>query len=518
MTHPAKRVAINTGYLYAQMVITVLMSLYVTRLVLAALGTNDFGIFNVVGGVISMLSFLHAAMASATMRFMSYAEGEGNIEKLKNIFNVSIVLHILIGFIAVLFIEVVGYFLFHDMLKIAPERISAAKLVYHFMVISTFFTIISVPYDAVLNAHENMLLMAILRILQVVLNLGTAIYITHITSDKLIAYGFLMGLIPVVLIVPKQIYCHFKYNEVTLQIKRYHSKSLFKEMTSFAGWNFLGASSSMIANYGQGLVLNMFFGTVVNAAQGIANQINGQLSAFSGTMLKALNPVIAKSEGAGNRTLMLKASMIGSKLSFFLMVLFFIPVMIEMPYIFKLWLKDVPEYAVIFGRLLLIKTLIEQLYITIGTSIAAVGNIRKFQMYGSFLAFLPLLITYILFYLHYSPTALYVVFILSSILRAVQTIYFAKINCSLSVKEYINNVVLRSTISFLIIYSLSILPLFLIQEGLIRLILVILISFVSFVCTSWFVGLTNEEQLRIKEITNKLLNKFQLKYRMKSTF
>jgi O-antigen/teichoic acid export membrane protein len=507
--HPAKRVAINTGFLYAQMAITVFMSLYITRLVLAALGTNDFGIFNVVGGAIAMLTFLHSAMASATMRFMSYAEGEGNVEKQKNIFNVSIVLHLLIGFIVVLFIEGAGYFLFHDLLKIAPERIGAAKLVYHFMVVSTFFTIISVPYDAVLNAHENMLLMAFLRIVQVVLNLGTAIYITHIDSDKLIAYGFFMALIPVLIMIPKQIYCHARYNEVTLQIKRYHSKPLFKEMTSFAGWNLLGASSSMIANYGQGIVLNMFFGTIVNAAQGIANQINGQLSVFSGTMLKALNPVIAKSEGAGNRTLMLKAAMIGSKLSFFLMVLFFIPVMIEMPYIFKLWLKDVPEYAVIFGRLLLIKTLIEQLYITIGTSIAAVGNIRKFQMYGSILAFLPLLITYILFYLHYSPTALYVVFILSSILRAAQTIYFAKINCNMSVKEYINTVVLRSIISFVIIYFLSILPLLLIQEGILRLFIVIVISFISFIISTWFVGLTNVEQIRIHEISINLLQKFR---------
>ncbi|MDK2977680.1 MAG: hypothetical protein PWP52_394 [Bacteroidales bacterium] len=507
--HPAKRVAINTGFLYAQMAITVFMSLYVTRLVLAALGVSDFGIFNVVSGAISLLTFLSSAMASATMRFMSYAEGEGNVKKQKNIFNVSIVLHLLIGVIVVFVIEGTGYFLFHGILKIPPERIGSAKLIYHFMVMSTFFSIITVPYDAVINAHENMLLVAIIRIVQVVMNLGIALYITHITTDRLIVYGLFMALVPVVLMGIKQLYCHARYQEVTLHIKRYYSKPLFREMTSFAGWSFLGSSTSLIANYGQGIVLNMFFGTIVNAAQGIANQVSGQLGAFAGTMLKALNPVIAKSEGAGNRQLMLKASMMGSKLSFFLMMFFFVPVLIETPFIFKLWLEKVPEYAVVFTRLLLIRMLIEQLFVTMVAAISAVGNIRTFQIVSSILNLFPLGITYFLFALHYSPVAMYFVFILYSLLNAVIILYFASSTCELSIPIYLKTVVFPCLISFVLVGMLSIIPIFILSEGLLRLFLVIGISFVSFVFVSWFVGLTNGERLSIKVIIAKGVSKYK---------
>jgi hypothetical protein len=254
----------------------------------------------------------------------------------------------------------------------------------------------------------------------------------------------------------------------------------------------------MIANYGQGIVLNMFFGTIVNAAQGVAGQVSGQLGAFANTMLKALNPVIAKSEGAGNRQLMLKASMMGSKIAFFLMMLFIVPVLIEMPYIFKLWLKNVPEYAVVFSRLLLIRGLIEQLYITLGASISAVGNIRLFQIVISILNFFPLGITYLLFTLHYSPVVMYFVFILYSLLSAVFVLYFANSTCGLSIFSYLKIVVYPCLISFVLIGMFSVMPIFFLTEGFTRLFVVIGISFISFVLTSWLIGLTSEERLNIK--------------------
>ena len=176
---PAKRVAINTGILYARMAITMFISLYSTRLILAALGAEDFGIFNLVGGTIAMLTFLNVAMAGATQRFMSYAEGEGDIQKQKNIFNVSVLLHFLIAIIVIILLEIVGYFLFKGILKIPDERIGIAKIIYQFMLVSTFFTIISVPYDAVINAHENMLLVAILGVVEAVSKLGIAFFVTY---------------------------------------------------------------------------------------------------------------------------------------------------------------------------------------------------------------------------------------------------------------------------------------------------------------------------------------------------
>jgi O-antigen/teichoic acid export membrane protein len=507
----AKRVAKNTGILYAQMGITVLMSLYTTRLVLAALGAEDFGIFNVVGGAILMLTFLNTAMAAASQRFMSFAQGQGDFKKQKNIFNISLVLHFLIALIVIALLEIVGYFLFDGILNITPNRLDVAKLIYQFLIASTFFTIISVPYDAIINAHENMLFVAILRIGETILKLAIALFITYTLFDKLYVYGLLMASLSIVLLIVRQIYCHRKYKEVDINFKKYFNKSLFKEMTSFAGWSFLGASSSILTNYGQGIVINMFFGTAVNAAQGVSAQVNGQLSTFARTMLKALNPVIAKSEGAGDRTLMLKASFLGSKLGFFLLTIFYIPVIIEMPYIFGFWLKEIPEYAVIFCQLLLVRTAIEQLFLTLGTSIAAVGNIRKYQTYTSIVNFLPLIATYILFSLDYPPATLYIVFIIYAISNGFVTLYFAKKECGLSIQEYFKDVILKCVLSFLILIAITAIPNHFIEEGFIRLIVVLATSTLFFFIVIPIIGLTNYEKDMAKTILVNLYSKYKIK-------
>ena len=234
----AKRVIKNTGFLYAKMGITMFISLYTTRLILNSLGASDFGVFNVVGGAIAMLGFLNAAMASATQRFMSYTEGEGNKEKQKQIFNISFVLHLMIGLFLGLILMIAGYFFFNGILNIEPERIFAAKVVYGSLIVSTMFTVMSVPYDAVLNARENMLYYSIVGIIESLLKLGVALVIVYYAGDKLILYGILMAIIPIVIMFIMRIYCHFNYEECTLSFRKYWDKSLMKEMTHFAGWNF----------------------------------------------------------------------------------------------------------------------------------------------------------------------------------------------------------------------------------------------------------------------------------------
>jgi len=508
---PAQRVALNTGFLYAKMAITVFISLYATRIILLALGVEDFGIFNVVGGAITMLTFLNNAMSSATQRFMSYSRGSENEQRQKQIFNVSIVLHIFIAIILFIILQVAGYYLFNGILNISEHRMGAAKLIYQFMIVSTMFSVISVPYDAVINAHENMLLVAILGIIEAVIRLGIAIYIVNLNVDKLVIFGVLTAALAVLLMSLRRLYCHRFYTECDLNIKKYFTKPLFKEISSFAGWSFLGTSSSMLTNYGQGIVLNIFFGTIVNAAQGIANQISGQLGVFAGTMLKALHPMIAKSEGAGNRELMLKASMVGSKLSFFLMMLFYIPVLIEMPLILKYWLNEVPKYTVIFCSLLLIRNLIEQLYYTLSLSIAAVGNIRKYQIYGSILNIFPLIISYLLFKINYSPYVIYIVFLVYSIFSAAITFYFSKTDCGLSLPHYFKNVIYPCIISFIITISISYIPLFFISDGILRLILVLTLSVITFFITVWSIGLNVIERNEIGKMIITVLEKIALK-------
>jgi len=295
------RIIKNTGFLYAKMAITVFISLYSTRLILNALGASDYGIFNVVGGAIAMLGFLNASMAVATQRFMSYSEGEGDIEHIKQIFNNSLILHVIIALIVGIILISLKPILFDYLLNIESAKIDAAKWIYYFMIVSTIFTIVTVPYDATMNAHENMLYYSIIGIIQSLLNLGCAIIITRVTNDKLIWYGGLMALISMFVLLIMIVYCKRKYNECLFKPIRYYDKSTMKEITSFAGWNFIGGAASIISGYGIGLVLNVFYGTIANAAQGIANQISGQLGALGSNIKKAFNPVITKSEGAGER-------------------------------------------------------------------------------------------------------------------------------------------------------------------------------------------------------------------------
>ncbi|WP_354618871.1 hypothetical protein [Sediminicola luteus] len=356
-----------------------------------------------------------------------------------------------------------------------------------------------------------MFLVAVLGVLEALIKLGIALYVTNTSFDKLISYGSLMAVMAIILLLIRRVYCHLKYNEVTINVKKYFDRSLFKEMGSFAGWSFLGSSSSMIANYGQGIVLNMFFGPRVNAAQGIANQVSGQLSAFSTTMLSALNPGIAKSEGAGKRGSMLKMTAMGSKMSFFLLSFMCIPVLIEMPYILGLWLKDVPAYAVVFCRLLLIKNLIEQLSIPVSTSIKAVGNIRDFQIASSILTFFPLIISFGFFFLGYPPYFLYVVFIGYAILNSGLIFKYGNKYCGLALWSFIKNVVLRCVFSFLAVLLLSLIPQLVLDEDGIRLLIVTGSSGLFFIIIVYVIGFNKQE----KNWLNMLLKSFAISLKEK---
>jgi O-antigen/teichoic acid export membrane protein len=507
----AHRVASNTGILYARMAITVFISLYTTRLILAALGVVDFGIFNVVAGAIAMLTFLNSAMASATQRFMSYSQGAGDHDKVKTIFNVSVVLHISIAIVILVLLEAVGFFLFKSVLVIPEDRISVAKMIYQFMIVSTFFTIISVPYDAALNARENMFIFAIFGIVEAILKLAIALYITYANLDKLLLYGLLMAALSILLLITRRIYCRRMYMECHIDLRNHFSKPVFYEMTKFAGWTFLGSSSSIVANYGTGIVINMFFGTIVNAAQGVAGQVSGQLGVFATNMLKAINPVIDKSEGAGNRQKMLSISMTGSKMSFYLSILFIIPVFIEMPYIFNFWLKEVPDYAIVFCKLLLIRNVIEQLYITMGNCIGAVGKIRTFQISISILNLFPLIVSYILFKLNFPPYTLYIVFIGYAVCGGILTLYFTKKICNLSILLYLKDVILPSLLTGVLIVAFSLIPYLLLPEGFLRFILVGATCTISFFVLVWFIGLSFEEKENISHILKTMVSKMKIK-------
>jgi len=495
MNEVAKRVIQNTGFLYGRMAISMFIILYTTRLVLNTLGECDFGIFNVVGGVVSLLSFVSASVSASTQRYLNYNEGAGNLQMQKSIFNVSLVLHMLVSAVMVICLLAVGYFCFKHVLNIPPERTFAAQIVFASLIVSVIGTIMTAPYEAAINAHENMKFYAILGVADSVLKLIIAYITIYSSSDKLVVYGILMALLPFFTLSASLIYCHKYYAECEIKIRKYWNKGLMKELLSFAGWNFVGTSSAVVSNYGSGLVLNHFFGTLLNAAHGIGIQVIGQLMAFARNMLKALNPVIAKSEGAGNREQMITASLMGCKFSYIILAFFAIPAIVEMPYILQLWLKNVPQWTVVISRLLLIRTLIEQTTIVFSSSLAAEGRIKALNKWICFVELLPLALSYLLFSLGFSPIWMYIVGILTyGLMFSAVHLYYMHANCGMSYADFLYRVALPVAALTTIVLAVDIIPLYLMQQGLERLVCVLLLSALSFCLALFFVGLSSQER------------------------
>jgi len=506
----ANRVVLNTGALYGRMLITMFIALYSTRLVLNALGAEDYGIFSLVSGVIVMLSFLNVAMTISTQRYLSFYIGAGDQEKLKMVFSSSVLLHFIMGVTLVVIFEVVGMYFFEQVLNIPPERLPTAKMIFHFTVISTFFTIISVPYDATLNARENMFLIAGIGIWESLAKLAIAIYLQYTGYDRLIMYGALMAAVTVISLIIKRAYCSARYRESRLQLKRTFNKSMLKEMFSYAGWNMFGAGSVVARNQGMAMILNVFFGTVINASYGIANQVNAQLSYFSVTMLQSLNPQIIKSEGSGNRQRMLRLAMIASKFSFFLLSFFSIPVIIEMPELLRLWLKNVPAHTIIFCRLIIVVTLVNQLTVGLQVAIQSVGRIRVYQVVVSSLLMLNLPVSYFLLKAGLPPHAVLVSAICIEALTCSYRVLAAHRLTGLSIGEYLRRAVLGAVLPVALAFAAALVPQLLWQEqGLVRLLITGGVSTAAIFLSVRFLGLTPYELEKITGIVMKGISKLQ---------
>lgn len=497
----SSRVVKNTVYLYIKMGITMFVSLYSTRLILASLGASDFGIFNVVGGAIAMLGFLNSTMANATQRFMSYAEGEGVLVKKRTIFNVSIVLHIIIALATVILLLAAMYPLFNGIFNIESDRTTAAIVVYISLIFSTVLTIINVPYDAVMNAHENMLYYSLVGVFDSLLKLTVAFICVHTTKDKLIVYGILMACIPLITLSIMKIYCHRHYEECVINPRRYWDGSIVKQIAGFFSWNFLTAITSLVSIQGVGIVLNHFFGTVLNAAQGIANQVNGALSNFAENMKKALNPVITKNAGAKNIEAMNRATLIGCKFSSLLSMFFGIPLCIEVNYILGIWLKEVPEWANIFVVLQIIQGIILQMCSSASTAVYAQGDIKHYAIWKSIMNIMPIILTLIAFKLGGGPIWLYVPMIMFwGVAGDVVIIYYAKEKCGMEVLAYCKNVILPIVGTTTIMVLCGFIPSIFLKESFIRLVITCLSSFVGLFIACWLFAINNEEKNQLYKV------------------
>lgn len=452
-----KRIVSNTLILYGRMAITVFMSLYTTRLTLDVLGVTDFGIFNLVAGAVTFLSFINTSMTGATQRFMSYAHGEGSQTNQIVIFNVAFWIHIAGALILFLVAEILGTFLLRSFLNIGEDRQHASMIVYHTMSLMVAVTIASVPYDAVINARENMVLFAITSIIESFFKLLLVLFIAKSpTNDNLVSYGVGTVLISIITIVIKRVYCHRNYEECKISFSKWYDRAVAKSMLSFAGWNFFNSGSSFVVSYSQGIILNKFFGSNVNAAQGISNQVSGQLGAFAVTMQKAVNPMIDKLEGSGDRHNMHRLAFLGSKTSLCLMSMMHIPAIVMLEDIFSIWLNEIPPFAIVFTRLLLCRFLVEQLFSYLSNTIQAVGNVKSYSIAMAIVNWIPLLVSIGLFLAGYSPLYLYLSFLFGAVLKGGVSLYYAQRLTSLSISSYVRDVIIRC-VSFLLCLSFVVL-------------------------------------------------------------
>lgn len=498
----ARKVMLNTGILYVKILVNILIALYTVPVVLKALGASDYGLYNLVAGVITMLAFLNASMTVATQRYMSFFMGSGDISKMNSAFNVSIVLHILISLIIFILFEASSFFLFDGFLNVTPDRVDAAKIVYQFLVISMMLTILSVPFDALMNANENMLAVSIISIFDSIYKLALAISLSRISFDKLVFYSIGTAIITAIDDGCMILYTKYKYREIKINVKKYFERDLFREMFSFAGYNTISGFAMICRNQGIAVVLNLFFGTVINAAYGIANQINGVLSNFSSTLQKSINPQLMKSEGAQNRERMLSISFISSKFSVLILSFFAIPLIIEMPYVIRLWLHVFPDQTIWFSRLVLILSLIYQYSVGLMSAIQSVGKIKQYTIAICIVLLMNIPVACLLLWIGLPAYTVVGGMIFIEIIALSVRLFFSNKIAGLDIQLFIKKVILPTIVTLCISMGISSLTVVFLPSSLIRLAITLLISLIVTLSGAWLYVLSPAE----KQVFNNILH------------
>ena len=435
-----KRIAKNTLYLYVRMLVVMLVSLFTVRIVLDALGAEDYGIHNVVGGVVTMFAFLTSTMNSASLRFFSYYLGRRDYTKLSEYFSLNFWCFVGLAIIIVFLAETVGLWFVKTKLVIPNERMNAALWVYQCSVITFVFRIVSIPYNAIIIAREKMNIYAIGGLVEVFLRLGVAFLLYISTFDKLIVYSALLCIMMCFIDVFYIIYGLKCFNET--HVKRFWNKSIFNEVVNYSGWSLFGALSGMIRSQGINILLNMFFNPVVNAARSVAFQVNHAITQFVLNFHKAVQPQITKYYAADEKDAFYTLIFRASRLYFYLILLLSLPILYETPFILDLWLKKTPENSVLFTRLVIIIAIIDSMSYPIQTSISATGKIKYFQIVTGGLLILNLPVSFIFLKLGYPPEiTMYIAMALSVVAQVLRILFAHKLN-KLPINGYLRSVLL----------------------------------------------------------------------------
>lgn len=504
-----KRIAKNTMYLYLRMLLSLAVQLYTSRVILNALGVSDYGIYNVVGGVVTMFSFLSGTMATAAQRFMSYALGKNDINDLRKTFVASQFILWIIAAITLVAIEIIGMWLLYTHLSIPNGRVTAAIWVFQVSVFSLFITIISVPYNAAIIAHEKMSIYAGFSLIDIFSKLGVAVLLLHVSDsiDKLILYSILLMIISVVMRICYTIYCNRNFEECSHNIYKY-DKEKGRQMLSFFGWNTIGALSYVSKEQGVNILINIFFGTVVNAARGVTAQVTGAVQGFISNFQVAMNPQITKYYAQKEFDNLFKLVQRGAKFSMFLYFFLALPLYIDIEYILKLWLINVPEHTIQFIRLTFILMMIESLSSPVITCLLAVGRVKWYQIIVGGLLIMNLPISYVALKIGASPEITIEIAIVISFVSLFIRLFMLHSYISFPVKDFLFKVIGKASIVVVLSYTISLVLFDLLPiDGFGKLILTIIFSWVISGSTILIIGMTQPERLMVKSTAIKILNK-----------
>lgn len=487
-----KRIAKNTLLLYFRMLFLMLVSLYTSRVVLNALGVEDFGIYNVVGGVVAMFTMLSGSLSAAITRFITYELGTGNQENLKKIFSSAVTIQIGLAVVIILLAEAGGVWFLNVKMNIPEARMIAANWVFQFSILTFAINLISVPYNASIIAHERMSAFAYISILEAIGKLAIAYLITVSPIDRLIFYALLMCVVALLIRLVYGYYCKKHFAECT-----YHflwNKNLLKRMFGFAGWNFIGASSAVLRDQGGNVVINLFCGPAVNAARGIAFQVNTAVHGFVTNFMTALNPQITKSYASGDREYMMTLIFQGARLSFYMLLVLSLPILVNTHYILALWLKIVPEHTVLFVQLILLFGLSESISNPLITAMLATGKIRNYQLVVGGLQLMNLPVSYLLLRMGLFPEVVIIVAIVISQCCLAARLLMLRSMIDLSVRKYLNKVY----INVLVVTAIAAICPFLLaiqmEETFLNFILLCLIAVVCTGITIYYIGCNKTER------------------------
>lgn len=496
----------NSIVLYIRLAITTALGLFTSRLILKNLGASDFGLYSVVGGVVVILSVLNMAIASSSYRFIAFEMGKGDLSAVNKVFNISLTLHICLAFIIFLLAETVGLFYVYHYLNVPEGKLDDAVFVFHFSVAATVINIFGIPFQSLITATEKFAVRATIEVISAVLRFCIAFFLVYCLGNRLRLYSVLTGMMWTVTAVMFISYCRWKYLDI-VQWKFQKDAAKYREMTSFSGWTLLGALAMVGWSQGAAIVLNLFFGTIINAAFGVAKQVSDLITTFTHTLGTVSVPQIHKTYSVGNidRTMQIVYHI--SKYTFFLMLLPSLPALLETDYLLSIWLGDVPEYTVIFCQLTILAALVQSLKGSASTVIQSTGNIKYFEITMSAIYLLSLPIGYLFLKSGFPPYSIMIVYISAESINLIILMLTLKKLVNFDILKFAKFVYLK------IFYVISLIsPLFIIKnmctEGLVRFAVMSVAAVIWLLIAVYLVGIDKNERQVIRYRVSKILLKF----------